>query len=164
MNNHFIKVAPGTRFERLTVIMYAGPDKYEKTIYVVICDCGIIKFVPRYNLDHGLTKSCGCLRSEFIRSISRTHGESNTTKEYRAWKSMKRRCSNPIDRDGPNYIKYGIKVCKRWANSYHNFLKDMGRAPSPQHSLDRYPNNKGHYKPSNCRWATNLQQARNHCD
>jgi len=36
----------------------------------------------------------------------------------------------------------------------------MGRKPFPKASIDR-KNNNGDYKPSNCRWATEIEQARN---
>jgi hypothetical protein len=52
----------------------------------------------------------------------------------------------------------GIKVCKRWKNSFEAFLADMGLKPTPRHSIDRYPNNDGNYEPGNCRWATAKEQ------
>ena len=59
-----------------------------------------------------------------------------------------------------NYAGRGIKVCKRWQNSYPNSLHDMGRKPSPGHSLDRKNVNKGYCK-SNCRWADSTVQNNN---
>lgn len=87
------------------------------------------------------------------------HGK-RYTKEYDAWQHMKSRCSNPNDKAYKNYGGRGIKVCDRWMR-FLNFLADMGNAPSPEYSLDRYPKNDGNYEPGNVRWATFVQQQRN---
>jgi hypothetical protein len=70
------------------------------------------------------------------------------------------RCTRPSDTGWKRYGARGIKVCERWRNSYENFLTDMGRKPSLQHSIDRIDND-GHYEPGNCRWTTAKEQASN---
>lgn len=87
------------------------------------------------------------------------NGLSNS-KEYRAWHHMKFRCNNKNYNARHLYGGRGIKVCKRWLESFNNFYKDMGSKPSPDHSLDRIDNNKG-YSPKNCRWATKKEQGFN---
>jgi hypothetical protein len=95
-------------------------------------------------------RSCGCLL--------RKHGMSNT-KEYHAWESMKQRCYNKGYSSYSEYGGRGIKLSKRWLNSFTLFYQDMG--PSPKgYELDR-KNSDGNYHKSNCRWVPNSVNTNN---
>lgn len=80
--------------------------------------------------------------------------------EYRTWLGMIKRCEDPKAIGYNYYGGRGIKVCRRWRKSYPAFLRDMGRKPAPQHSIDR-KNVNGNYTPRNCRWATANEQRHN---
>ena len=95
----------------------------------------------------------------------KTHGLSRDARgkkssQYGRWSHMKQRCYNQKDPGYSNYGGRGIKICDRWLNSFEAFHADMGHPPSQLHSLDRRDND-GDYTPSNCRWATAVEQRNN---
>jgi hypothetical protein len=147
------------RFGRLTAIERAGRHMANGVPWRCLCECGNEIVVPSGRLKSGNTKSCGCLSRDITGSLRRTHGMSRSS-EYASWTSMKDRCFNPNNDDYALYGGRGITVCRRWKNSFENFLADMGTKPFPRASIDRI-NTNGNYSPTNCRWSSQKTQTRN---
>lgn len=156
----------GLVFGRWTVISFYSRDRFRASLWLCRCECGTEKPVAASSLKNGDSKSCGCWNIEKLKS-KRTHGHSAggiLTPEYKAWRSAKRRCIDKRDKRYPDYGERGIKMHPDWLgkNGFSNFYAHIGPKPSPEHSLDRFPNNEtGHYEPGNVRWGTDEQQRRN---
>lgn len=99
-------------------------------------------------------------------SVKKLGDVNKRTPEYNAWRNMYKRCNyRRFDIfHNETYINRNISICARWrkprGQGYSNFLSDLGRKPSPDHSLERLNNNRN-YGPRNCVWATAKEQARN---
>jgi len=92
---HYI-IKPGDKFERLTVLDFAGLQNSHK-LFNVLCDCGTKKIVLGSSMIQRHTKSCGCLIREKTSLRSRGNyrteqGESGFNTLYRHYiKSAKKR-------------------------------------------------------------------------
>ncbi len=153
----------GERFGRLTLVERVANGHRGATMCRFVCDCGNTVERRLATIRYGHTRSCGCLVVDFASAVGLKHGEARRgrrTPELRAWLAMIARCNNPNDVFYHRYGGRGIRVCDRWRRSFENFLADMGRKPSPEHSIDR-KDNDGPYAPENCQWSTPAEQSRN---
>ena len=156
-------ISIGDVFGELTAVRYdsASESRSGKSSWVCVCTCGNNHVTDAPRLIKGISKMCRPC-SDVMSGITRRNEFSSRThkKEYNAWSMMKNRCNNEEYYLFHRYGGRGIKVCNDWANSFEVFVKDMGRAPSKEHSLDRVDNDKG-YEKGNCRWATGFIQQNN---
>lgn len=149
----------GQRYGRWTVLRPAEPLRRGHSRWLCRCACGTEAVVHTSGLRSGVSKSCGCFGKGRIKQTKTTHGGSGLP-EYSIWLGIRARCLRPTCKAYEYYGGRGICLCDRWLD-FSNFLGDMGQRPSPQHSIDRFPNPNGNYEPGNCRWATKTQQANN---
>ena len=145
-------------FGRWTVKNRAFKNDSGVIYWNCICSCGTEKAVKAGSLTSGKSISCGCAWDDWLREKNTTHGMTKT-RTFKSWDSMKQRCNNPNAPDFERYGGRGIKICDKWQHDFKAFFSDMGERPEAT-SLDRI-DNSGDYTPSNCRWASSLEQQRN---
>lgn len=151
-------------FGSLKVIALETVDRWGQRRWRCLCVCGKEHVAAGGKLRSGVVTSCGCQKSRLCSEANIRHGDSARgamSPEYRAWQNAIHRCENPRNKQYRDWGGRGIRVCRRWRESFAAFLADMGRKPSAEHTLDRFPDNDGNYEPGNCRWATRLEQRAN---
>jgi hypothetical protein len=151
----------GQIFGRLTAREFVGTRNHH-ALWLCLCSCGNEHIAEANRLRLGRTRSCGCLRREFMRGRVTRDGASYCSSgcapsEYITWLAMRNGCADPKHDAFKYYGGRGIKVCARWTGSFEAFLADIGRRPSLGHSIYRNDPD-GDYIPLNCRWATPSEQ------
>lgn len=158
-NHYKFKNIEGQIFNRLTVLGFAGKERYNKgsaNLWWCECSCGnktIIK-VSISHLTSNHTVSCGCYKIE-----TRTKHGMHNSPEYSTYTAAKGRCDNTNDSNCPDYGGRGIEF--RFT-SFEEFYDELGEKPEPkrQYSVDRIDNG-GHYEKGNVKWATRREQSLN---
>jgi len=150
------------RYGLLEVISQARAIKPRRTRWYCLCDCGKAKAIETSSLRSGSTKSCGCLQ----KAAASKSGKANATHHgtgtdiYKKWVNMKRRCYDPNTNGYNNYGGRGIVVCDEWLDFTVFRWWAFTNGYKAELTIDRIDPN-GNYEPSNCGWATNLEQSRN---
>lgn len=145
----------GRVFGKLTVLSFSHKNKRHQRLWECQCDCGNKAFVNSSNLLIGKTRSCGCLPKK-----KPIHGFSKTPLSL-VLKHLLHRCYNKNNYSYHNYGGRGISVCDEWRFNQASFYKwAIENGYNENLELDRI-NVNGNYEPSNCRWATIKEQARN---
>jgi hypothetical protein len=87
---------------------------------------------------------------------SKRNGPSLT---YVCWVLIIERCETGTASVYSRYGGRGIRMCKRWRESFLAFLEDMGERPSKDYSIHRI-DNSGNYEPGNCRWLLKSEHSK----
>lgn len=143
----------GEKYGRLVAIRSTeNRTKSGGVVWLFKCECGKYKQISANSVRSGLVRSCGCIVIKHKMAGTRL---------YNIWTDMKQRCYNS------NYYEFhlwggrGIIVCEEWRNDFQAFYDwAMNNGYSDDLSLDRI-DSTGNYEPSNCRWASAKEQARN---
>jgi hypothetical protein len=150
----------GGRYGRLSGIKFLFMNHLGQAVWLFKCDCGRNHEAVGSEVTRGNIKSCGCLNDEVRSRKFVTHGLWATFKsEHIVWSGMISRCTKTNSVSYERYGGRGITVSNDWLK-FENFVADMGRRPSPKHTIERRNNNEG-YSKSNCSWELEEVQGNN---
>lgn len=78
---------------------------------------------------------------------------------FNTYHQMRSRCLSKLCNAYPSYGGRGVKICRRWLDSFEHFVEDMGPRPKG-FTLGRIDND-GDYCPENCHWEDRRTQCLN---
>jgi hypothetical protein len=109
-------------------------------------------------LNKNRNRSCGAITGKG--SIRKNDADKYSgTPEQHALENIKQRCLNINHPSYKDYGGRGIKMDPAWS-AFENFIRDMGKKPSPKHEIERI-DNEGDYTKSNCKWSLRSMQSHN---
>lgn len=154
-------------FDNFKVVRRLKPEEVERKRYNWLCECncGRMFYGNTNKIKTGHTKSCGCLKEKDkirIGNLNRKYHYSNR-RMYAIYRAMILRCYNPNIKGFSDYGGRGIEVCEEWRseNGFDVFYEwAIQNGYEENLTIDRIDVNRN-YKPSNCRWVTNLKQQNN---
>lgn len=137
-----------------------------------LCMCGCGQLAPiAKKTDAGL----GNIQGKPVRFIlghthmwekgasARTTHKMSSTKDYKYWLSIKRRCYRSRESSYKNYGGRGIKMHESWVKdflTFNTYVAQLADYGTEGYSLDRIDND-GDYEPGNVRWVNRLTQSNN---
>lgn len=150
----------GKKFGRWTIMEEVLERDMGRVQYKCRCDCGVERIMMGSKLKRGLSKSCGCWRTELTKVRNRTHGLSKLPL-YSTWNNIRKRCYDKKIDCYKNYGGRGIRMYEEWINDPPAFIKwCMDNGWQKGLEVDR-ENNDGDYVPTNIRFITHKEQQRN---
>ena len=66
-------------------------------------------------------------------------------------------------KSSPKLGELGVAADQVSITSFEQWYAELGPRPSPEHSVDHFPNNDGNYEPGNVRWASTFRMNTTDC-